>query len=110
VCCNALSDRLKAVSIRMAKEQNLSLNSLKISGQCGRLLCCLAFENDWYTEARRSLPVEGTTIRYDGATFHVSSLNLIGRTVQISGDDGRTLEIPAARFVHAGAGRWQISE
>ena len=57
-CCHAVSDRLRPVSIRMAKDQNLSLNSMKISGQCGRLLCCLSYEYDWYSEARKKLPSE----------------------------------------------------
>lgn len=52
-CCHCVSDKLQPVSIRMAKEQNLSLNSMKISGQCGRLLCCLSYEFEWYSEARK---------------------------------------------------------
>ena len=55
-CCHGVSDKLRPVSIRMAKDQNLSLNSMKISGQCGRLLCCLSYEFDWYNEARKKLP------------------------------------------------------
>ena len=58
-CCHGVSDKLRPVSIKMAKDQNLSLNSMKISGQCGRLLCCLSYEYDWYNEARRKLPNEG---------------------------------------------------
>lgn len=47
-CCHTVSDKLKPVSIKMAKDQNLSLNSMKISGPCGRLLCCLAYEYTFY--------------------------------------------------------------
>ena len=47
-CCHTVSDKLKPVSIKMAKDQNLSLNSMKISGPCGRLLCCLAYEHCFY--------------------------------------------------------------
>lgn len=57
-CCHCVSDKLRPVSIRMAKDQNLSLNSMKISGQCGRLLCCLSYEFDFYAEARKKLPSE----------------------------------------------------
>ena len=64
-CCHGVSDKLRPVSIRMAKDQNLSLNSMKISGQCGRLLCCLSYEFDWYNEARKKLPQEGIHIHYD---------------------------------------------
>ncbi len=47
ICCHGITDNLKPVSIKMAKEQNLSLNSMKISGPCGRLLCCLEYEYDF---------------------------------------------------------------
>nr|WP_252722981.1 regulatory iron-sulfur-containing complex subunit RicT [Treponema phagedenis] len=66
-CCHAINDKFKPVSIRMAKEQGLSLNSLKISGQCGRLLCCLAYEHDWYKEAKKNLPEAGVSFYYDNA-------------------------------------------
>jgi cell fate regulator YaaT (PSP1 superfamily) len=106
-CCNAVSDKLRPVSIRMAKEQNLSLNSMKISGQCGRLLCCLSYEFDWYAEARKIMPQEGVKIFYDGSAFRVTTVNAITSMVQMSGDDGRILEIPASRF-SVGSGGWSI--
>ena len=71
-CCHAVTDKLRPVSIKMAKEQNLSLNSLKISGQCGRLLCCLAYEYDWYVETRKKLPTIGTSLYYDNTLFRIS--------------------------------------
>ncbi len=55
-CCHGVTDRLEPVTIKMAKEQHLSLNSHKISGACGRLLCCLAFEKDNYDEDSRKSP------------------------------------------------------
>ena len=58
LCCTSWLDEFKPISMRMAKRQNLSLNPSKISGQCGRLLCCLAYENDQYESAkRRKAPV-----------------------------------------------------
>ncbi len=71
-CCHSVTDKLRPVSIRMAKDQNLSLNSLKISGQCGRLLCCLSYEHDWYCEERKNLPNEGIRLFYDEANFRVT--------------------------------------
>lgn len=109
LCCNSVSDKLRPVSIRMAKDQNLSLNSMKISGQCGRLLCCLAYEADWYSEVRKKLPAEGIRIFYDGATFKVIEVNPITSLVKISGDDGRLLEVNAKRFYHDGSNRWRIN-
>ena len=107
-CCNCVSDKLRPVSIRMAKDQNLSLNSMKISGQCGRLLCCLSYEYDWYAEARKKLPNEGIKLFYDGTNFRVSEVNLITSMVKMMGEDGRFLEVNASRFVKDG-NRWKIN-
>ena len=107
-CCHGVSDKLRPVSIRMAKDQNLSLNSMKISGQCGRLLCCLSYEFDWYNEARRNLPNEGIHIFYDGTNFRITEVNPLTNMVKMSGDDGRLLEINAKRFTHEN-GRWKIN-
>ena len=106
-CCHAVSDKLRPVSIRMAKDQNLSLNSMKISGQCGRLLCCLSYEFDWYNEARRNLPNEGIRIFYDGTNFRITEVNPLTNMVKMSGEDGRLLEVNAKRFVHEN-GKWKI--
>ncbi|MCH5291625.1 MAG: hypothetical protein J1D88_07740 [Treponema sp.] len=107
-CCNSVSDRLRPVSIRMAKEQNLSLNSMKISGQCGRLLCCLSYEYDWYAQARKNLPNEGLRLYYDGTNFRITEVNPITYMVKMLGEDGRLLEVNAKRFVKDG-GRWKIN-
>ena len=106
-CCHSVTDKLKPVSIRMAKDQNLSLNSLKISGQCGRLLCCLAYEHDWYCEERKSLPNEGIRLFYDEANFRVAEVNPLTRMIRLLGEDGRVLEIPSSRMVRV-EGKWKI--
>ncbi|MCQ2591659.1 MAG: hypothetical protein MJ188_02650 [Treponema sp.] len=106
-CCHGVSDKLKPVSIRMAKDQNLSLNSMKISGQCGRLLCCLSYEFDWYNEARRNLPTEGIKIFYDGTNFRITEVNPLTNMIKMSGEDGRLLEVNAKRFSHSG-NYWKI--
>ena len=107
-CCHAVSDKLKPVSIRMAKDQNLSLNSMKISGQCGRLLCCLSYEYDWYNEARKSLPNEGVRLSYDGTDFRITEVNPLTSMVKMLGEDGRLLEVNAKRFYRDG-NRWKIN-
>lgn len=61
-CCISFLDEFAPVSIRMAKGQNLSLNPNKISGVCGRLMCCLRFEMDTYAEARAALPAKGDAV------------------------------------------------
>ena len=97
-CCHAISDKLRPVSIRMAKDQNLSLNSMKISGQCGRLLCCLSYEYDFYAESRKKLPNEGTRIFYDGTNFRITEINPLTSMIKMSGEDGRILEVNSSRF------------
>ena len=107
-CCHSIRDKLPPVSIKMAKEQNLSLNSTKISGQCGRLLCCLSYEYNWYAEARKKLASEGLHIRYDGSDFRIIDVNPIKQLVRMLSEDGRLLEIPASRFIKDN-GKWRIN-
>lgn len=107
-CCHAVSDKLRPVSIKMAKDQNLSLNSTKISGQCGRLLCCLSYEFDWYREARKKLPSEGVHIHYDGTDFKITEVNLLTSMIKMLGEDGRLLEVNAKRFSSDAKNHWKI--
>lgn len=106
-CCHAVTDKLKPVSIKMAKEQNLSLNSLKISGQCGRLLCCLAYEHDWYMQAKKTLPSVGTPLTYDKTLFRISEINVITGTITLAGSDGRLISVPA-QDLYQQHGKWKI--
>ncbi len=107
-CCHAVSDKLRPVSIRMAKDQNLSLNSMKISGQCGRLLCCLSYEFDFYSEARKKLPSEGLHIFYDGTNFRITEINPLTSMIKMLGEDGRLIEVNSNRFVKEN-GKWKIN-
>jgi cell fate regulator YaaT (PSP1 superfamily) len=109
LCCHGVTDKLVPVSIKMAKDQNLSLNSMKISGPCGRLLCCLAYEYGFYRDARRELPSEGARFPFDGTLFRVIEVNPLSGTVKAAGEDGRLLDMSAARFEYA-EGRWRVRE
>jgi cell fate regulator YaaT (PSP1 superfamily) len=93
LCCNSITDKLRPVSIKMAKEQNLTLNSMKISGPCGRLLCCLSYEFDVYREARQSLPSMGTRIQFEGEEFKVTELNVLARRVRFQSMSGRVIDV-----------------
>ena len=93
----------------MAKDQNLSLNSMKISGQCGRLLCCLSYEHDWYAEERKKLPNEGIKLRYDNTNFRVTEVNPLTGKIKILGEDGRLLEIDITQLIQQD-GKWRINE
>lgn len=106
-CCHAVSDKLKPVSIKMAKDQNLSLNSMKISGPCGRLLCCLAYEHNFYNEQRRLVPQEGCKISYDGTLWKVVEVNVVVGMIRLNAEDGRQIHLPVSRFEKAD-GRWKM--
>lgn len=107
-CCHSLTDKLSPVSIKMAKEQNLSLNSLKISGPCGRLLCCLAFEHEHYSTERKSLPREGGRISHDDVSWKVTEVNIFKRNIHLAASEGRRMEVPACRLSRKDGGGWQI--
>ena len=106
-CCHSVSDKLKPVSIKMAKDQNLSLNSMKISGPCGRLLCCLAYEHLFYGEQRRLIPSEGAKVSWDGALWKVTEVNVVVGKLKLTTEDGRMIQLPACAFEKTD-GRWSV--
>jgi cell fate regulator YaaT (PSP1 superfamily) len=108
-CCHSVSDKLKPVSIKMAKDQNLSLNSMKISGPCGRLLCCLAYEHGFYHEERRIMPPEGCRINHAGVNWKVTEVNPVAGRLKIVGEDGRQIYLTSDRFERSD-GRWRMRE
>ncbi len=91
LCCHSYLSDFIAVSIKMAKEQNLSLNPTKISGVCGRLMCCLKNEEETYEELNRKLPNVGDyVVTTDGQRGEVHSVNVLRQLVKVlveSGDD-----------------------
>lgn len=110
-CCHCITDKMQPVSIKMAKEQNLSLNSMKISGPCGRLLCCLAYEYDYYVEEKSRMPSEGTRIRIDHDLWRVSEVNILSRQVVLSASENRTLYVPFDEFYFDDeSGHWAVNE
>jgi cell fate regulator YaaT (PSP1 superfamily) len=106
-CCHMVSDKLKPVSIKMAKDQNLSLNSMKISGPCGRLLCCLAYEHGFYCEQRKLIPQEGTRLFYDGVSWKVTEVNIAAGRITMNAEDSRILVLPFCRF-EKNDNRWTV--
>ena len=99
ICCAAFLGDFQPVSIKMAKEQNLSLNPIKISGVCGRLMCCLKYEEDTYEETRRRLPRVGKDVITPDGTGVVTDVNVIRETVRVriqKGDSFEFKDYPAA--------------
>ena len=108
-CCHCITDKMQPVSIKMAKEQNLSLNSMKISGPCGRLLCCLSYEYDYYVEEKAGLPSEGTRIKIDHELWRVSEVNILSRKITLLGSEGRSLSVPTSVLTFdSDSGHWLV--
>lgn len=84
LCCHSYLSEFIPVSIKMAKEQNLSLNPTKISGVCGRLMCCLKNEQETYEELNKKLPGTGDTVTLpDGLQGTVHSVNVLRQLVKV---------------------------
>lgn len=85
-CCSRYLKEFDNISINMAKNQMLSLNPVKISGLCGRLLCCLKYENETYTEMKKTFPKMGTFVEYEKNNYKVIGLNLLLDQIKIEHD------------------------
>ncbi len=83
LCCATWLTDFSPVSIKMAKQQDLPLSPMEISGVCGRLLCCLAYENDAYTAAKARLPKQGEVIDTEHGRGKIVQVNVIKETVQV---------------------------
>lgn len=83
-CCSRFLTDFDVISINMAKNQLLALNIQKLSGQCGKLMCCLKYEDCIYKEARKELPKMNEQVEYHGKKYRVSSMNILNETAKIS--------------------------
>ncbi|MBO5925830.1 MAG: stage 0 sporulation family protein [Clostridia bacterium] len=89
-CCSLYASDCDKVSIKMAKTQGLSLNPTKISGLCGKLMCCLRYENEYYADVNKVMPKQGATIVVDGEQGVVVSRDMLRRTftLRVEKSDG----------------------
>ncbi len=83
LCCNSFLTDLSSVSINMAKNQYLALNPTKINGVCGRLLCCLGYENELYSELKKDLPKIGAIVETDSGIGKVVSVDVFKKTYSV---------------------------
>ena len=89
LCCNSFLTDFNSVSINMAKNQNLALNPSKINGICGRLLCCLGYENDTYTDLKKNLPKIGYNAETPYGMGKVVAVDLFNNCFSVDlGDKG----------------------
>ncbi len=106
ICCGAFLGDFQPVSIKMAKEQNLSLNPTKISGVCGRLMCCLKYEQDQYEQTRKKMPKVGKEVITPDGPGVVWELNVIKETVRVriqKGDSSELKDYPMEEVQRPGA-------
>lgn len=92
ICCSAFLEKFGHVSIRMAKEQKLSLNPTKISGLCGRLMCCLKFEYETYLALKKKFPKIDKTVKTSAGKGKVVRHNVISSQITIRKEDGQEIE------------------
>ena len=93
VCCGVFLGECRQVALRMAKEQNLAMNPSKTSGLCGRLMCCLRFEQEVYEETRKRMPKVGRVIQTPDGEGAVSDLNIVRETVKVRISRGDSFDV-----------------
>ncbi|NCO66546.1 MAG: stage 0 sporulation protein [Candidatus Aquicultor secundus] len=96
LCCTVFLGDFEPVSIRMAKEQDLPLNPLKISGICGRLMCCLKYEYEAYQDFKKRAPRRGTRLTTEFGTARIVEFNVPKETVIAELESGQRIEMPLA--------------
>ena len=105
LCCHNMLTEFDPVSIKMAKVQNLPLNPMKISGTCGRLLCCLTYEHQIYRELKAELPREGSSVTVAAGTGKVTATHPLKGTVTLMLENRAMVEVTAADINAPGAAR-----
>lgn len=93
LCCNTWLTEFNPVSIKMAKLQDLPLSPMDISGVCGRLLCCLAYESDFYAEVKERLPKRGKVIDTPHGRGTVTQVDVVKESVQVELENQATVEV-----------------
>ena len=87
LCCSTFLNEFDGISISRAKNQMLSINIPKLSGQCGKLMCCLKYEDEAYTELKVGFPDIGTKVFIDKTEFTVTSINVISRKLRLDNEE-----------------------
>ena len=93
LCCTSFLRKFEPVTIKMAKEQKLPLNPDKISGMCGRFMCCLSYEYKVYKELKKTLPRKGQIISTPSGRGKVLSVNILSREVELETEEGAKIKV-----------------
>lgn len=91
LCCSLFLTNFNSVSINMAKNQGIALNPTKINGACGRLLCCLGYEDETYTEYKKHFPKLGESVEVDGKKGRVCELNVLSGNYKVKVSDNEEI-------------------
>ncbi len=101
LCCRTFLTKLRPVPLELAFEQQLFLSPERLTGVCGRLMCCLAYEHEQYREALEGLPKMGARVEIEGRTGKVVALNVFQRTFTVQWPDGTRSEVNGHRLQSA---------
>jgi cell fate regulator YaaT (PSP1 superfamily) len=93
LCCCSFLTQFSPVSVKMAKEQGLALNPTKISGQCGRLLCCLGYEYETYSKLKKGMPKCGKKVMWENRECEVTSLDILQQKVTLRDREGTSCQV-----------------
>jgi cell fate regulator YaaT (PSP1 superfamily) len=98
LCCATFLSSFEPISMKMAKDQSLFLNPAKFSGVCGKLMCCLRYEHEFYKEAQKRLPAVGAIIELENGRAKVVDVNVVNNMLTAETEDGVQLHIDANRL------------
>ncbi len=99
LCCATFLRSFAPVSMKMAKQQGIALNPVKLSGLCDRLMCCLLYEYDVYRELAEQMPDVGQRVQTPEGIGVVEGVNVLAQTVEVAFDDGRKLTVPVSELL-----------
>ena len=102
LCCHRFITNFDPVSMKMAKDQSLFLNPAKFSGCCGKLMCCLKFEHEYYAKATKFLPNVGVTLQTEFGMSKIKDYNLISKMAILENEDKSIVNIPIAKVIPTG--------
>lgn len=97
LCCSEFLTNFNSVSINMAKNQGIALNPTKINGACGRLLCCLGYEDEFYVESKKRFPKLGEYVEIGNKKGRVSELNILDGTYKVKVSETEEITVPVRK-------------
>ncbi len=110
LCCSTVIARFEPVPVKAAKEQNLFLNPLKISGLCGKLMCCISYESEIYRELLKGFPKIGDKVQTPNGKGEVISLSIFNKLIGVRLEDGEQINVKLNELIMTGEEKTERSE